>query len=132
MTVHKAFRIRFSASSKKAADKSDVESAKKAKEVRLYRQGKEYHTMRAGQFVCHECDITKLPEGFLIIKRMRRYSYEQVSSIISICKMQGVLVLQYLKEFFKQIVFGCDDYKNLLLITLEIINNKQKTIQLLT
>ena len=65
-----------------ASDKSDVEPEKKEKEVRLYRQGKAYRTMTADKSVCHECDITKLPEGAIIIKRMRRYSYEQVSSII--------------------------------------------------
>lgn len=71
-----------SASSKQSSDKPTVDSEAKAKEVRLYRQGKAYRTMRADRSVCHDCDITKLPEGAFIIKRMRRYSYEQVSSII--------------------------------------------------
>ncbi|WP_250721879.1 IS66 family transposase [Bacteroides fragilis] len=71
-----------SASSETTADKPDVESESHEKEVRLYRQGKAYRTMRADRSVCHACDPTKLPEGALIIKRMRRYSYEQVSSII--------------------------------------------------
>lgn len=38
--------------------------------------------------------------------------------------LQGVPVLQYLKEFFKQIVLGRTDYENLLPITIGIINNK--------
>lgn len=72
----------ISSPSGKSSENPAVESAKKAKEVRLYRQGKAYRTMRADRSVCHACDLTKLPEGALIIKRMRRYSYEQVSSII--------------------------------------------------
>lgn len=71
-----------SASSETTADKPDVESESHEKEVRLYRQGKEYRTMTADKSIRHECDITKLPEGAIIIKRTRRYSYEQVSSII--------------------------------------------------
>ena len=71
-----------SASSKQASDNPAVDSEAKAKEIRLYRQGKAYRMMRADRSVCHACDLTKLPEGALIIKRMRRYSYEQVSSII--------------------------------------------------
>lgn len=38
--------------------------------------------MAADKSVCHECDLTKLPAGACIIKRIRRNSYEQVSSII--------------------------------------------------
>lgn len=45
-------------------------------------------------------------------------------TIISTCKMQGVPVLQYLKEFFKQIVIGRTDYENLLPMTIELNNNK--------
>ena len=45
-------------------------------------------------------------------------------TIISTCKMQGVPVLQYLKEFFKQIVLGRTDYENLLPMTIGITNNK--------
>lgn len=45
-------------------------------------------------------------------------------TIISTCKIQGVPVLQYLKEFFKQIVLGRTDYENLLPMTIGIINNK--------
>ncbi|MEG1726140.1 MAG: hypothetical protein RR313_12180, partial [Anaerovoracaceae bacterium] len=59
-----------SSSSKKSVDKPDVESEKKEKEVRLYRQGKEYRTMTADKSICHECDITKLPKDAIIIKRM--------------------------------------------------------------
>lgn len=69
-------------SSKQSADQPAVDSEKHVKEVRLYRQGKSYRTMRADRSVCHACDIAKLPEGSIIIKRMCRYSYEQVSSII--------------------------------------------------
>ncbi len=38
--------------------------------------------------------------------------------------MQGVPVLQYLKEFFKQIVIGRTDYENLLPMTIRLNNNK--------
>ncbi|WP_025834996.1 hypothetical protein [Bacteroides stercorirosoris] len=48
----------------------------------MYGQGKEYRTMTADKPICHECGITKLPEDSITIKRMRRYSYEQISSII--------------------------------------------------
>jgi len=45
-------------------------------------------------------------------------------TIISTCKMQGIHVLKYLKEFFKQIVLGRTDYENLLPMTIGINNNK--------
>lgn len=41
--------------------------------------------------------------------------------------MQGVSVLQYLKEFFKQIVFGRTDYENLLPMTVGINNIKNNS-----
>lgn len=56
------------------ADKQSESSEKKEKEVRLYRQGKEYRTMRADKSVFHGCDVTKLPAGSQIIKCMHRYS----------------------------------------------------------
>lgn len=68
--------------SKGTADKQAAASEKKEKEIRLYRQGKEYRRMRADKSVCHGCDVKKLPAGSQIIKCMHRYSYEQVSSII--------------------------------------------------
>lgn len=63
-------------------DASDNESENRSKEIRLYRQGKEYRTMKADKSVFHDCDTTKLPVGVQIIKRLRLYSYEHVSSII--------------------------------------------------
>jgi transposase len=45
-------------------------------------------------------------------------------TILSTCKMQGISALQYLKEFFKQIVLGCTDYENLLPMTIGITNNE--------
>lgn len=38
--------------------------------------------------------------------------------------MQGISALQFLKEFFKQIVTGCTVYENLLPVTIGITNNK--------
>ena len=70
------------ATPKKAKVSPGPEPSSKKKEVRLYRQGKEYRNMTAGQSVCHLCDVTKLPVGARIIKRIHRYSYEQVSRII--------------------------------------------------
>lgn len=71
-----------SASSRQASDNPAVDSEAKVKEIRLYRQGKAYRATQADRSVCHACDLTKLPEGALVIKRTRRYSHEQVSSII--------------------------------------------------
>lgn len=51
----------------------------KSKEIRLYRQGLSYRTMSADNTVCHDSDLRQLPAGALIIKRFRKYAYEQVS-----------------------------------------------------
>ena len=45
-------------------------------------------------------------------------------TIISTCRMQGVSVLEYLRSFFREIVKGRRDYKNLLPMTIGINNNK--------
>lgn len=45
-------------------------------------------------------------------------------TIISTCKMQGVSVLGYFKEFFGEIVKGRRDYENLLPLTIGVSNNK--------
>jgi transposase len=45
-------------------------------------------------------------------------------TILSTCKMQGISGLQYLKEFFKQIVLDRTDYKNLLPMTIGTTNKK--------
>ena len=57
-------------------------SESKSKESRLYRQGLSYRTMSADNTVCHNSDIGRLPAGFVIIKRFRKYAYEQVSSLV--------------------------------------------------
>ena len=55
--------------------------AAKSKESRLYRQGLSYRTMSADNTVCHDGDIRHLPAG-AIIKRFRKYAYEQISSLV--------------------------------------------------
>lgn len=57
-------------------------SESKSKESRLYRQGLSYRTMSADNTVCHNSDIGRLPAGSVIIKRFRKYAYEQVSSLV--------------------------------------------------
>ena len=52
------------------------------KEARLYRQGLSYRTMSADNTVCHNSDIGRLPAGAVIIKRFRKYAYEQVSRLV--------------------------------------------------
>lgn len=54
----------------------------KTKEARLYRQGLSYRTMSADNTVCHNSDVRQLPEGATIIKRFRKYAYEQVSKLV--------------------------------------------------
>ena len=56
--------------------------AAKSKESRLYRQGLSYRTMSADNTVCHDSDIRHLPAGAIIIKRFRKYAYEQISSLV--------------------------------------------------
>lgn len=62
------------------AQEEDFES--KSKEARLYRQGLSYRTMSADNTVCHNSDIRQLPAGSKIIKRFRKYAYEQVSKLV--------------------------------------------------
>lgn len=54
----------------------------KSKESRLYRQGLSYRTMSADNTVCHNSDICQLPAGAMIIKRFRKYAYEQISRLV--------------------------------------------------
>lgn len=54
----------------------------KSKEIRLYRQGLSYRTMSADNTVSHQSDISQLPAGAVIIKRIRKYAYEQVSKLV--------------------------------------------------
>ena len=63
-----------------AARDEAVES--QSKEARLYRQGVSYRTMSADNTVCHNSDIRQLPAGAKIIKRLRKYVYEQISSLV--------------------------------------------------
>ncbi|KXT51160.1 IS66 family transposase [Bacteroides intestinalis] len=62
------------------AREEDVEA--QSKEARLYRQGLSYRTMSADNTVCHDSDIRQLPAGAIIIKRFRKYAYEQVSRLV--------------------------------------------------
>ena len=38
--------------------------------------------MSADNTVCHDSDIRHLPAGAIIIKRFRKYAYEQISSLV--------------------------------------------------
>ena len=58
----------------------DVEA--KSKDSRLYRQGLSYRTMSADNTVCHNSDIRRLPAGAIIMKRFRKYAYEQISRLV--------------------------------------------------
>lgn len=60
----------------------DMGDAVREKELRLYRQGLSYRTMSADSQVFHKSDAGRLPYGAVLIKRLRRYSYEQVSRIV--------------------------------------------------
>ena len=53
-----------------------------AKESRLYRQGVEYRTMKAGKSVSHHSDMSKLPPDAKVLKVFFKYSYEQISEIL--------------------------------------------------
>ncbi|MFP5146428.1 hypothetical protein ACJEEI_07785 [Bacteroides uniformis] len=53
-----------------------------SKEARLYRQGLSYRTMSADNRVCHDSDIRQLPAGAKIIRRFRKYAYEQISRLV--------------------------------------------------
>ena len=75
-----------SAMSRSKSDVSDDKATSpgndKSKEIRLYRQGLSYRTMTADNKVCHDSDVSKLPAGAVIIKRVRKYAYEQVSGLL--------------------------------------------------
>lgn len=62
------------------AREEDVEV--KSKESRLYRQGLSYRTMSADNTVCHDSDLRQLPAGAILIKRFRKYAYEQISRLV--------------------------------------------------
>ena len=53
-----------------------------AKEIRMYRQGVEYRTMKAGKSVSHRSDMGKLPKEAQVLKVFFKYSYEQISEIL--------------------------------------------------
>ncbi len=52
------------------------------KDIRLFRQGMKYRTMQADKRVEHKSDMSKLPEGAIVIEVNTRYSYDQVSQIV--------------------------------------------------
>ncbi len=64
------------------SDDSASQPESKDKEVRLFRQGLRYTTMCADKKIVHKSDMTKLPEGAVIIEIKHGYSYEQVSRIV--------------------------------------------------
>lgn len=51
------------------------------KEIRLYRQGKKYRTMKADNHVGHPSDRSLLPEGAEFIAFVSKYSYDQVTTV---------------------------------------------------
>lgn len=51
------------------------------KESRLYRLGKTYRTMKADNHVYHRSDLSKLPDGAVVIKTYPRYTYDQKTII---------------------------------------------------
>lgn len=52
------------------------------KEERPYRKGMSYKRMKADKSVCHESDLSKLPQDAVVIKTFYKYAYEQVSYIL--------------------------------------------------
>lgn len=52
------------------------------KEERPYRKGMSYKRMKADKSVSHESDLSKLPQGAVVIKTFYKYAYEQVSYIL--------------------------------------------------
>lgn len=62
----------------------------KSKEARLYRQGLSYRTMSADNRVCHDSDIRQLPAGAKIIRRFRKYAYEQISRLVDMITRSSV------------------------------------------
>lgn len=51
------------------------------KESRLYRLGKTYRMMKADNHVYHKSDLSKLPDGAVVIKTYPRYTYDQKTVI---------------------------------------------------
>lgn len=64
---------------------AEDKAAQKEKEIRLYRQGKKYRTMKADNYVEHPSDESLLPEGSEFIKFVNKYSYEQITTITEHC-----------------------------------------------
>lgn len=63
----------------------DTNAAQKEKEIRLYRQGKTYKTMKADNHVDHLSDRSLLPEGAEFIRFFSKYSYDQVTTVTEHC-----------------------------------------------
>ena len=60
----------------------DSQSDETQKEIREYRKGLIYETMKAANKLIHKSDLNKLPPGSMIIKQHCISAYEQVSQII--------------------------------------------------
>lgn len=66
------------------------------------RTGSEYRRTDAEETVSHSSDISRLPEGAVIVKKTTRYAYEEVSKIIEheyeivVYKLDGRLYNAYL------------------------------------
>lgn len=66
----------------KDENKSDSKADATQKEIREYRKGLIYETMKASSKLIHKSDLTKLPAGSIILKQHCISAYEQVSQII--------------------------------------------------
>lgn len=68
----------------------------------LLRTGSEYRRTNADETISHSSDISRLPEGALIVKKTTRYAYEEVTRIIEheyeiiVYKLGGRLYNAYL------------------------------------
>ena len=64
---------------------ADARKQTREKEIRLYRQGKKYRTMKADNHVGHPSDRSLLPEGAEFIAFVSKYSYDQVTTVTEHC-----------------------------------------------
>lgn len=68
----------------------------------LMRKGSRYRTMKADNTVVHRFDPARLPEGAVLIKTIRQYAYEEVTTIteheyeLAVYRIGGTVVTAYL------------------------------------
>lgn len=94
-TAHTDAEAGFDGSSASLPQNMDVDSPAETamddmtltreKEIRLYRQGRKYRTMKADNYVEHLSDKSLLPDGAEFIKFVNKYSYEQVTAVTEHC-----------------------------------------------